>query len=147
MREWHGRFFDGLVSAPVPAAVTLGDRSLAIATPNGTREWPYGELRLLEEVYVGRPARFRSLAGGDSRLVVEDAAILSALAARAPRLRGRDLRAQRSAWAAAGWTAGVAAAIAAIYVGVPLLAEPVAAVMPLSWEEKLGASTRSSLLI
>lgn len=146
MRDWRGRFFDGLSSAPRPAAVTLAETGLAIAAPDGAQDWRYTDLRLLEEAHDGRPVRLRSLAAGEARLVVDDPEFVAALTARAPQLRGYDRRGRHTPPAAAGWTAGVAAAVAAIYFGMPVLAEPVAAVIPLAWEERLGASVRDSFL-
>jgi len=90
--------------------------------------------------------RLRSLAAGEARLVVDDPEFVAALAVRAPQLRGYDRRGHRTQPAAAGWTAGVAAAVAAIYFGMPVLAEPIASVIPLAWEERLGTSVRNTLL-
>jgi predicted Zn-dependent protease len=146
MTGFSARFFDGSSSAPRAATVTLGAAGLAIAAAPGAQEWPYAGLRLLEEVYDGRPARLRSLAAGEARLVVEAPEFLSALEARAPHLRRYDRRGARIAPAAAGWTAGVAAAIAAIYFGLPAASGPIAAVIPLAWEERLGDTARDSLL-
>jgi predicted Zn-dependent protease len=146
MAGFRARFFDGLSSAPHAAAVTLGATGLAIAAAPGTHEWSYAGLRLLEETYDGRPARLRSLAAGDARLVVDAPDFLAALAARAPHLRRYDRRGARIAQAAASWTAGVAAALAAIYFGLPAASGPIAAVIPLAWEEQLGDTARDSLL-
>jgi len=144
MTGFGARFFDGSSSAPQAATVTLGATGLAIAP--GAQEWTYAGLRLLEEVYEGRPARLRSLGAGDARLVVDAPVFLSALEARAPQLRRYDRRGRRIGPAAAGWTAGVAAAIAAIYFGLPAASGPIAAVIPLAWEERLGDTARESFL-
>jgi predicted Zn-dependent protease len=146
MRDWQGRYFDGLASAPAPVRVGLGESGLTIGAAGAAHTWPYAGLRLLEEAYDGRPVRLRSLAGGDTRLVVDDAGFLSALAAKAPQLSRGDRRGLRIGPAAAGWTAGVAAAIAAVYFGLPHATKPVAAVIPLAWEKKLGDTARDALL-
>lgn len=144
MRAFAGRYFDGQRSAPSTAEATLEGDSLSIA-PAGQR-WPYPSLRLVEEAYDGRPVRLRALGAGEARLVVDDAAFLTALAEKAPHLSRLDRRGRRVAPAAAGWTTGVAAAIAAIYLGLPAASEPLAAVIPLSWEEGLGDTAREALL-
>lgn len=144
MRVFSGRFYDGQSSAPAPAEVTLDGDALSIAA--GARRWPYPSLRLLEEAYDGRPVRLRALGAGEARLVVDDAAFLAALAEKAPHLRRLDRRGRRNGPAAAGWTAGVAAAIAAIYFGMPAASGPLAAVIPLSWEEGLGDTAREALI-
>jgi beta-barrel assembly-enhancing protease len=146
MRDFGGRFFDGSSSAPDAVSVALAEGGLAIAAPGGARLWPYRELRLVEEAYDGRPARLRALSGGEARLVVDDAAFLPALIAKARHLRRRNRRGRRLEPRAAGWTAGVAAAIAAIYFGLPIAAGPLAAIIPLAWEEALGETTRTTLL-
>jgi len=146
MSPFRARYFDGQRSAPVEAAVTLGDAGLAIAAPGAPAAWPYVALRLLEESYDGQPLRLRSASGGDTRLVVEEPGFFAALVARAPHLRRYDRRGRRITPAAAGWTLGVLAAIAAVYFGVPRLAEPLAAFIPLSLEERLGRTARASLM-
>ena len=146
MTGFAARFFDGTSSAPQAASVTLGAAGLAIGTAAGAYEWPYAGLRLLEEIYEGRPVRLRSLAVGDARLVVDASDFLTVLAGRAPHLGRYDRRGRRTGAAAASWTAGVAAALAGIYFGLPVLSGPVAALIPLAWEERLGDTARDSLL-
>jgi predicted Zn-dependent protease len=145
MPEFGARFFDGSSSAPQPAAATLAADGIAIATAGGVQTWPYAALCLLEEAYDDRPVRLRSLAAGNARLVVDAPDFLSALAAWAPHLRRLDRRGRRTGPAAAGWTAGVIGAIAAVYFGLPVAAGPLAAVIPLAWEMRLGDMARDSL--
>jgi predicted Zn-dependent protease len=144
MRAFAGRYFDGHSSAPAPAEAVLDDDALSISA--GGQRWPYASVRLVEEAYDGRPVRLRALGAGEARLVVDDAAFLAALAAKAPHLGRLDRRGRRTGPAAAGWTAGVAAAIAAIYLGLPAASGPLAAVIPLTWEEGLGDTARDALL-
>ncbi len=146
MREWPARYFDGQTSAPALAAIALAEDGLRAATAAGGPHWPYARLRLVEEAYEGRPVRLRALGAGEARLVVDDHAFLAALAAKAPHLGRFDRRGRRIGPAAAGWTAGVAAAIAAIYFGLPHAAGPVAEIIPLAWEERLGDTARDALI-
>ena len=146
MQRYTGRYFDGRTSAPSSAEAALEGDALAITAAAGTERWPYAGLRLVEEAYDGRPVRLRATGAGDARLVVDDAAFLAALAAKAPHLRRLDRRGRRLGTAAAGWTAGVAAAIAAVYFGLPYAAAPAAEMIPLAWEKQLGETAREALM-
>ncbi len=82
--------------------------------------------------------RLRSSAGGDARLVVRDQRILDALRPRSGRLRGGDMRGARVWTRALTWTGATAGVLVGLYFALPLLARPLAALVPLSWEESLG---------
>src|SRR5262249_8151092 len=109
-------------------------------------EWRYRDLRLVEEVYAGRPVRLRSKSGGDARLVVRDPAFLDVLGHRARHLRGDNMQRSRALPRAIGWGAATVATLGALYFGLPIMAEPIAAVMPLAWEERMGQNVRAQAL-
>ncbi|MGE0734538.1 MAG: M48 family metallopeptidase [Alphaproteobacteria bacterium] len=102
--------------------------------------WAYGTIRLLEEVYTNQPVRLRSLAAGDARLSVTDHNFLEELRTRSANLSGRDMRRSRVLPRAVGWTFGLAVVLVGMYFGLPLMARPVAFMVPVSWEEKWGES-------
>lgn len=148
MEEFRGFFSDGRTAEMRPAVVRLGATALSVRGDRAAAlaEWPYRDLRLLEEVYAGQPARLRSTSGGDARLVVRDPAFLDAVGRHARHLRGRNLQRSRALPRALGWGAATVATLVALYFGLPILAEPIAAVMPLSWEERMGRSVRGQAL-
>jgi predicted Zn-dependent protease len=90
--------------------------------------------------------RLRSRAGGDARLVVRDHGFLDALGRHARHLRSDNLQRSRALPRALGWSAATIATLVGLYFGLPLLAEPIAAMMPLSWEERMGQSVRGQVL-
>jgi predicted Zn-dependent protease len=141
MQEFAGVFSDGLSAAQRPARVVLGGSALTLLDERNRRiaEWPYRDLRLVEQVYGGRPVRLKPVRG-DARLVVRDPAFLGALARHARQLRRHDLQRSRAWPRAIVWGAATVATLVGLYFGLPLLAEPIAAVVPLEWEERMGRS-------
>jgi predicted Zn-dependent protease len=144
VQEFRGTFTDGHSAMQHAARILLGASALAILDVRNTRlaEWPYRQLRLVEEVYAGRPARLK-VAGGDARLVVRDPAFLAALASHARHLRGHNMQHSRALPRALTWGAATLATLVGLYFGLPLFAEPIAAVVPLAWEERMGRSVMS----
>src|SRR5688572_26102949 len=138
MQEFRGLYSDGLSAAQHQSRVILGAAALTVLDERGGRlaEWPLRQLRLIEEVYGGRPVRLK-LAGGDARLVVRDPAFLGALAHHARHLRGHDMQNSRALPRAIVWGAATIATLVGLYFGLPLFAEPIAAVVPLAWEERM----------
>jgi predicted Zn-dependent protease len=109
-------------------------------------EWPYRELRLLEKVYAGQPVRLRCKSAGDARVVVRDPEFLDALGRHARHLRGNNMQQSRALPRALAWGSATIATLVGLYFGLPILAEPVAAIMPLAWEERMGQNVRSQAL-
>jgi predicted Zn-dependent protease len=138
-------FADGRTAEQKPVGVVLAAGGLAIRDAAGATlaEWPYAEIELVDEVFPHQPVRLRAKSGGDSRLVVRDPAFYDALVQRQPRLGG-DMRRSRTLGRAAAWIAAVAASLFGVYIALPLLAEPIAAVIPLAWEERLGKGVRDT---
>ncbi len=148
MEEFRGFFSDGRTAEMRAAIVRLGDATLAVRGERGEplAEWPYRELRLLEEVYAGQPVRLRAKHAGDARLVVRDPAFLDAVGRHSRHLRSKNLQKSRALPRALGWGAATVATLVGLYFGLPVLAEPIASVMPLSWEERMGRSVRGQVL-
>jgi predicted Zn-dependent protease len=139
MDRFAGQFADGRSAARLPVTVVLGRDGLAILDTGGRQlaVWPYRSLRLVEDVYRNQPVRLRSK-GSEGRLSVEDQAILNSLRPLAGRLRGGDMRGARTLPRALGWTAATVGAVVLLYFILPLMAEPIAGMVPRSWEERLG---------
>ncbi len=148
MEEFRGFFSDGRTAEMRPAIVRLGGAALAVRGERGEAlaEWPYRELRLLEEVYAGQPVRLRAKSAGDARLIVRDPAFLDAVSRHSRHLHSNNMQRTRALPRILGWGAATVATLIGLYFGLPVLAEPIAAVMPLSWEERMGQSVRGQAL-
>lgn len=148
MDQFRGFFSDGQTAEMRPAVVRLSATGLAVSGEKGhaLADWRYRDIRLVEEVYAGQPVRLRSRAGGDARLVVRDPHFLDALGRHASHLRSANMQRSRALPRALAWGGATLATLIGLYFALPLLAEPVAAIMPLSWEERMGQSVRAQAL-
>jgi Zn-dependent protease with chaperone function len=148
MDEFRGFFSDGHTAEMSPAMVRLGASTLNVRGAKGETlaEWSYRDLRLIEEVYAGQPVRLRSKSSGDARLVVRDPQFLNTLSRHSRHLRSNNMQHSRALPRALIWGTATIATLVGVYFGLPLLAEPVAAVMPLAWEERMGQNVRSQAL-
>ena len=141
--SFEAHFSDGRTAARRKVTVRLGAVALVIEPEAGDGQsralsWAVNDLRLADEVRAGRPVRLINAAQSDARLSFADDAVLEPLLARAPGLRTPGPLGRRPGLRLVQWTAGVGAVIAILFVGLPRAAEPVAALMPLAWEEALG---------
>jgi predicted Zn-dependent protease len=148
MQDFHGFFSDGHTAEKRPVTVKLGGNALGVLGPKNAliADWPYRELRLVEEVYAGQPVRLRAKSGGDARLVVRDPHFLDALGQYARHLRSANMQRSRALPRALAWGGATIATLVGLYFALPLLSEPVAALMPLAWEERMGQNVRSQVL-
>jgi len=148
MDQFRGFFTDGHTAEMRPAVLRLGGSTLSVQGAKGESlaEWPYRDLRLLEEVYAGQPVRLRSKSGGDARVVVRDPNFLDALGRHSRHLRGNNMQRSRALPRALAWGGATIATLVGLYFGLPILAEPVAAIMPLAWEERMGQNVRTQAL-
>jgi len=149
--DWEGHYLDGRTPTRRRATVRLMRGGLEI-TPEGaaTQFWPYGELRQTQGSYAGEEVRFERGGPLPEAFVVADPAFLADLreisqtpSARFHDPRGRSRRRQLTVLAGLA----VVAIVAAIYLwGIPIVAEVVAARVPIAWEERLGGSVVESLV-
>jgi predicted Zn-dependent protease len=148
MDQFSGFFSDGRTAEMRPAKIRLGGSSLSVNGPKGEAlaDWSYRELRLLEEVYAGQPVRLRCKSAGDARLVVRDPHFLDALGRHARQLRANNMQKSRALPRALAWGGATIATLFGLYFGLPILAEPVAAILPLAWEERMGQNVRGQAL-
>ncbi len=140
---FEAHFSDGRTAARRPVSVRLGSGVLVIEPDieddeNRTLTWAYDDLRLADEIRRGRPVRLMNNAQSDARLTFTDNQVLEPLLALAPHLRAPGVLGHRPGLRIMQWAAGIAAVFALIFFGLPRAAEPVAALMPLAWEEALG---------
>lgn len=140
MQQFPGFFSDGQTAEQRPVMAVLEPRGLAIrdASNRDLAQWSYGSIELVEEVYAGQPIRLRQGRRDSARLVLRDPAALDALRQVAPRLRGNDLRGARPLVRVATWLTATVAVLVGLFYGLPFMARPVAALVPVSWEESIG---------
>ncbi len=137
---YDGSLSDGRTAARLKVTVRLAEAGLTIEAADGSRDltWAFEDLRLADEQRRGQPVRLLNVAQVDARLTIEDSAILRPLYAMAPHLRDPGVMGRRPGLRLVQWAAGIAAVILILFYGLPWAAEPVAALMPLEWEEALG---------
>lgn len=150
--DYQAIYLDGKTAAPHSVRARFSNEELVLRDVDSGRDiarWPAKAIKVLDEVYKDRPVRLAPSRKSDERLTISDASILDELRTYAPRSRWRDYRRKNVGKRMAFWGSGVVAAIAFFLFGIPLLAEPIASVVPLSWEKKLGkaASTQISALL
>ena len=135
---YNGNLSDGRTAARLKVTVRLAEAGLAIEGGERSLTWAFDDLRLADEQRRGQPVRLLNVAQADARLTIEDSAILRPLYAMAPHLRDPGVMGRRPGLRLVQWAAGIAAVILILFYGLPWAAEPVAALMPLEWEEALG---------
>ena len=140
-------FADGRTAERHAVRVTIEADGLHLSSGDGAvaEIWPFAELRLVDEVYAGRPVRLKRKSG-DERLTIADADFLDRLRPHARQLRRDDLRRANTKLRAAGWIGATAAVLAGFWFLLPLAAGPVASQVPLSWEEGLGRTVQRQAL-
>ena len=107
--------------------------------------WPFPDLRLVDEVYTGRPFRLKRNTG-DARLTIADSEFLDRLQPHAGHLRRKDLRSTNAKIRMAGWIGATVAILAGFWFLLPFAADPIASRVPLSWEEGLGRTVQRQAL-
>lgn len=141
--EWKGSYYDGQSAVPqhVTISVTAVGLSLHFAD-HRTTTWNYHELRQTQGRYSGEEVRFERGTGIGETLVIPSPKILLAIHEHGGSHVGHFYHpgTQRTR---VGWT--VLAALASIPImyavfiwGIPSLARPITAAIPLSWEIQLG---------
>ncbi|MCH7944165.1 MAG: M48 family metallopeptidase [Proteobacteria bacterium] len=141
--SFEAHFSDGRTAARIKVSVRFGNDALIIE-PQDTEDnsqiliWEFGDLLLADEMRSGQAVRLINRSQSDARLSFVDNRILEPLLASNPDLRKPGMLGHRPVLRVVQWAAGIAALIAILFVGLPRAAEPVAAIMPLAWEEALG---------
>jgi Zn-dependent protease with chaperone function len=140
---WEGHYYDGRSAGRRRVAITIMRAGLSVAVEGGaTLWWPYEEVRQTQGATPGEPVRLER--GGElpEALVVRDPQFLAALQAIAPEVRSRFGGPRRRSARVAlvlGAAVGALATGAILYLWVlPVVAEAVAARIPVSWEEEIG---------
>ena len=141
--HWKGSYYDGQSLVPQHTSVSVEPTGLTLhLSSSASHFWPYSELRQTQGRYSGEEVRLERGTGIGETLVIPNANILLAI----HRVGGKDAshfhhpstRRKRVYWT----IAAALAALPIIYViftwGVPSLAKPITAAIPISWETQLG---------
>ena len=131
-------YFDGRSSQRRPIELRFG-ASLDILEDGGcVASWPYAQIRAADSP----PGTLRLsclTAAPLARLELRDAAAQASIQRHCPALRGPGGADAISVGRIAAWSLAAAAAIVAvIWFGVPVAADQLAEVLPVSWEKPLG---------
>ncbi len=148
MDAYSALYFDGLTAARREVTITLFAEGISIAEAGGSTLafWPFIGLRALGRPRRNRTVRLTSEIAPEARLVVEEAAFFDLLEAEAPQLFRHPLT-RPATWGRIGLIGGLlVVSLAGAYYGVPYLARPIAAAIPLEWEEGLGKAVKARLI-
>lgn len=147
--DYPGWWNDGCSAERHPVRVRLMGRRLLVTGAEADRplaELPLDGLALAEEIYAGQPLRLKHDGWPDARLTVDDHALMGKLIAAAPRL-ARRYHAQRSTlYRFTAWTGALVAVLALLLGVVQFGAEPLAALVPLEWEDALGTELMAGFI-
>ncbi len=141
--NWQGSYYDGHSLVPHSVPITVEPTGLTFLVQSSkTQSWPYSEIQQTQGRYSGEEVRLERGNGISEILVIPNANILLAI----HRIGGEEARHFHhpgTRHKRVYWT--IAAALAAFPIiygiftwGVPSLAGPITAAIPISWETKLG---------
>ncbi len=146
--EWTASYFDGVNARRHTVAVRITPDGLAI-TRDGDADlfWTYPEIRQTQGNYAGEQVRLEKGEPIAETLVIASEDFLTALRQMAPNIGARfhdpSSRTRRLKLTAAAAVAVILLGSGMYFWGVPALANLLAALIPVSWEERLGKSTMS----
>jgi beta-barrel assembly-enhancing protease len=148
---YRGEFNDGRTAARHLVMVTLDDKGLGIVSdPDNParieRLWSYSDLRLIDPPRKDTPLRLTNSNEADARLRLHDGGFLDGLQQRAPHLFLRGLARPRVRRNAIIVLLSFFLVVLFLWQGVPRLSGPLARLVPLEWEQKIGAIVRDRLL-
>ena len=140
---WKGSYYDGRSLAPQPVSIAVEPTGLTLHIASGsTQFWAYSELKQTQGRYSGEEVRLERGTGISETVVIPNANILLAIH-RLGREEARHFHHPGTRRKRVYWT--IAAALAALPIiygiftwGVPSLAGPITAAIPIAWETQLG---------
>jgi predicted Zn-dependent protease len=140
--DYRARFNDGHTAATLDVAARVEQQGLIVVDNEGNELdcWAWDEIRLTDRAARNQPARLSNRTKPGARLVIDDPLIIAAIRAHA-RYLSRDPISRQKVWTVAGITAAAMATVAFFIYGLPWIARPAAALVPISWEEPVGDST------
>jgi len=149
--EYEAEFNDGRTAARHHVSVTFDAHGLRLtADPPEVegieRQWPYGALRLIDPPRPETPLRLTASSEPDARLRLDDPAFFAELQHRAPHLFLSGLARPNVRRNAAAILAALLLTGLFLWQGVPRLSAPLARLVPVEWEQKIGRVVRKRLL-
>ncbi|MDH4362205.1 MAG: hypothetical protein OEW33_15890, partial [Nitrospirota bacterium] len=141
--EWKGSYYDGQSLIPQHVTITIEPLSLNLRFADGTTKiWNYRELRQTQGRYSGEEVRFERGTGIGETLVIPSANILIAIhqqgESHASHFHHPGTRPTRVYWTLFAALASIPIIYGIFTWGIPWLARPITAAIPLSWEIQLG---------
>ncbi len=141
--EWKGSYYDGQSVVPQFVTITVTGVGLTLHfADHTTRTWNYHELRQTQGRYSGEEVRFERGTGIGETLIIPSPNILLAIhehggshASHFHHPRTRHTRVYGTVLAA---LASIPIVYGIFTWGIPSLAQPITAAIPLSWEVQLG---------
>jgi predicted Zn-dependent protease len=146
--RYRGHFSDGKSPLRRQVSVELTTAYLQIvddASP-WSLLWPYGDLELIASESDTGPVRLTRRSDNAPRLHVADPAFLAALLARSPAINPRPQRIRRTAAIIAASLVCLPLLAGAVWFGLPLIAKPLAALVPQAVEERIGETVLDILV-
>lgn len=139
---YAGQFSDGQSASVATISATARHDGLHIVAAEGgtLAVWPWDQIGLVEKVSDGRPVRLLNRSVNGPRLTFDDPAILPALESMAPNLSRAPFGRKQIRTIALSLGIG-GAVIGFLVFGLPLVAKPLAKLVPIAWEEKVGDDT------
>ncbi len=140
--EYRSHYNDGQSAASHAVLVYADDAGLAVTGDDGrvVDRWAWDDIRYADPPAGNRPVRLSNRAKSGARLTIEDAALLPIVRAQA-RYLTRDPVTRRRVWTVVALLAAATAVILFFVYGLPWVARPAAALVPIAWEEPVGEST------
>jgi Zn-dependent protease with chaperone function len=141
--EWKGSYYDGHSLVPQHVTIAVDATGLRLQFADGTTTfWNYQELRQTQGRYSGEEVRLERGTGIGETLVIPSANILIAIhqqgGARARHFHHPGTRFKRTGWTLLAALASIPMIYGIFTWGIPWLAKPITAAIPLSWEIQLG---------
>ena len=142
MAQYSATYNDGKSAATAEVTTRPDTAALTIVNQAGTEvgRWAWEDIYLVDKITKGRPVRLANRSLDAARLTYDDPTILAILEIRSPYLRRAPLTKRRLA----SWGIGAAVfggIILFLIYGLPIIARPVASLVSIAWEERIGKET------
>lgn len=145
--RFDGHLTDGKTAIRHAVSVTLTAVGVEIQGPALPMQfWPYDDLRLIDSDGGEAAIRLGRRSDDGPRLVIGDPAFGAALRTYAPALAAKPGGRWRLAALVVVAPASIAAFVLILWFGLPLVARPLAALVPQSAEARLGQKVAASLV-
>lgn len=139
---YRAQFFDGVTSRRYAVTLAVENDAIVIRSADDGVDfehyWLFAELVPVPTIRTDQPFRLRCRSFGDARLVIGDGDALAMLRTHLPTRWFIKPDMKSLFGLAAGLAALTAGVLLLVYISIPLLARPIAAMIPLRLEQQLG---------